>query len=111
MEAPFRSLEQNDMTAGLMREITPPTRQTPPLRLKPSLGRTVQVYGDPAKAFRMLERRCTDNSVKRDEVKQKFHIRKGQQRKNDKMRRWRVTFKEGFIAECDRIRRMKKQGW
>jgi len=83
------------------------------LRLKPTLGRSIEIggLGDLTRAFRMLERKCMDNNVKRDEISQRTHVRRGQRRKNDRMRRWRMLFREGFIAECDRIRRMRKQGW
>lgn len=82
------------------------------LRLKPSLGRTVKVVsGDPSRAFRALERKCADNRIRLDEIAQRFHVRRGQRKKLLRMKRWRALFREGFIAECDKIRRMKKQGW
>ncbi|KIW19835.1 hypothetical protein PV08_00410 [Exophiala spinifera] len=82
------------------------------LRLKPSLGRTVDgVYGEPARAFRALERKCTENKVKSDSLAQKRHVRRGQRKKDMRMLRWRRLFREGFIAECGKIRRMRKQGW
>jgi hypothetical protein len=82
------------------------------LRLKPSLGRTVRVVsGDPSRAFRMLERRCQENKIKHDEIEQRFHVRRGQRKKLLRMKRWRALFREGFIAECDKVRRMRKQGW
>ncbi|KEF59814.1 uncharacterized protein A1O9_04662 [Exophiala aquamarina CBS 119918] len=82
------------------------------LRLKPSLGRTVKVVsGDPSRAFRVLESKCAANKVRLDEVAQRFHVRRGQRKKLLRMKRWRALFREGFIAECDKIRRMRKQGW
>lgn len=82
------------------------------LRLKPSLGRTVRVVsGDPSRAFRMLERRCQENKIRMDEIEQRFHVRRGQRKKLLRMKRWRALFREGFIAECDKVRRMRKQGW
>jgi len=82
------------------------------LRLKPTLGRTVDnVFGEPARSFRMLERKCSENRVKGDQRNQEKHVRKGQRRKDIRALRWRRLFKEGFIAECDRVRRMRKQGW
>lgn len=82
------------------------------LRLKPSLGRTVDgVYGEPARAFRTLERKCSENKVKSDSMAQKRHVRRGQRRKDMRMLRWRKLFREGFMAECGKIRRMRKQGW
>lgn len=85
----------------------------PALRLKPTLGRTVDVSGgfDVTRAFRTLEALCARNKVKYDLNKQRFHVRRGQMRKNLKMQRWRKLFKQGFLAECERVRRMRKQGW
>lgn len=85
------------------------------LRLKPTLGRTVPVNlnrnVDLTRAFRILEFRNTANKVKADEREQRFHVRKGQMRKIMRRRRWRVTFLAGFLEECKRVRRMRKQGW
>lgn len=82
------------------------------LRLKPSLGRTVKVMsGDPGRAFQTLERKCKDNGIKTDLMRQRFHVRQGQRKKILRRLRWRAVFREGFIAECDKIRRMRKQGW
>jgi hypothetical protein len=82
------------------------------LRLKPTLGRTVDnVYGEPARSFRLLERKCNENRVRNDQRSQEKHVRKGQRRKDIRALRWRRLFKEGFIAECERVRRMRKQGW
>ncbi len=82
------------------------------LRLKPTLGRTVDnVFGEPARGFRTLERKCAENRVRADARTQEKHVRKGQRRKDIRALRWRKLFKEGFIAECDRVRRMRKQGW
>jgi hypothetical protein len=85
------------------------------LRLKPALGRTVPLdltrNIDLTSAFRRVERKCTQNNVKVDARNQKFHVRRGQRRKDDRRRRWRALFKEGFLHECARIRRMKAQGW
>ena len=85
------------------------------LRLKPTLGRTQQLdltrNIDLTAAFRKVERKCADNNVKTDARTQKIYVRRGQRRKDDRRRRWRVLFKEGFLHECARIRRMKAQGW
>jgi hypothetical protein len=85
------------------------------LRLKPSLGRTQELdltrNIDLTAAFRRVERRCTDNSVKVDARNQRIYVRRGQRRKDERRRRWRVLFKGGFLHACARIRRMKKQGW
>lgn len=82
------------------------------LRLRPSLGRTIRVMGnDLGSALTRLERRCGENQVRTESFRQMFHVRKGQERKLLKVKRRRALFKEGFIAECARIRRMRKQGW
>jgi hypothetical protein len=85
------------------------------LRLKPTLGRTVPVNlnrnVDLTRAFRLLEFKNQQNKVKQDEREQKFHVRKGQLKKIMRRRRWRVTFLAGFLKECDRVRRMRRQGW
>ena len=85
------------------------------LRLKPSLGRTQPLdltrNIDLTAAFRKVERKCADNNVKGDARNQRFYVRRGQRRKDDRRRRWRALFKEGFLHECARIRKMKAQGW
>lgn len=82
------------------------------LRLRPTLGRTVEgLAGEPMRGFRILERKCSENNVKRDFNSQLFHVRRGQRRKNLKSERWRRLFKQGFAAELNRVRRMRKQGW
>ena len=85
----------------------------PLLRLKPTLGRTIECGSgfDVTRAFRMMESLCSRNNVKRDMQSQRFHVRRGQLKKNMKMIRWRKLFKEGFLDECERIRRMRRQGW
>ena len=87
--------------------------ERPSLRLKASLGRTVDVTGnfDVNRAFRSLEAACNRNKIKQDMNKQKFHVRRGMLKKQLKMSRWRTLFKEGFLNECDKVRRMRRQGW
>lgn len=87
------------------------------LRLKPTLGRTVDVDDgrgmDLTRAFVNLEAKINGrgNSVRKDERNQKYHVRRGQARKIKKRERWRVLFKEGFLGECERVRKMIRQGW
>ncbi|KAK5957054.1 hypothetical protein OHC33_001423 [Knufia fluminis] len=87
------------------------------LRLKPTLGRTVEVNDersfDLTRAFVSLEAKINGrgNSVRKDERNQKYHVRRGQARKIKKRERWRVLFKEGFLGECERVRKMIRQGW
>ncbi|RMZ81828.1 hypothetical protein DV738_g2111, partial [Chaetothyriales sp. CBS 135597] len=85
------------------------------LRLKPSLGRTVEASvgqgGDLTRIFRSLEALCKRNNVSYDFNKQRFHVRRGQRRKDVRSQRWRKQFSAGFLEECRRIRRMRAQGW
>ena len=85
------------------------------LRLTPMLGRTLAIgeagISDLQSAFRVLEVRCQLNRVKSDSIEQRTHIRRGQKRKQLNSKRWRTLFKEGFMREVARVRRMKKQGW
>ena len=86
------------------------------LRLKPALGRSVNLLNlsggkDLTRAFRQLEMKCAANSVRADEREQRTHIRRGMRKKLERRKRWRILFKEGFLAECARVRRMRKQGW
>lgn len=86
-----------------------------PLRLRPTLGRTQAVRPeaglDLTRAFRSLEMKCNANNVKRDEIDQRFHVRRGQKKKLDRSKRWRILFRQGFLEECGRVRRMMRQGW
>ena len=87
------------------------------LRLKPTLGRSVNVdldrNMDLTRAFVSLEQRINGrgNSVRRDERAQRFHVRRGQLKKIKRRLNWGRLFKAGFIAECARVRKMVKQGW
>ena len=85
------------------------------LRLGPMLGRTVSV--EPAAgldlnaAFKVLESRCVLNRVRADSKRQLFHVRRGQQKKEMMITRWRALFKAGFMNEVGRVMKMKRQGW
>lgn len=82
------------------------------LRLRPTLGRTVDgLFGDPTRGFRTLDRKCAENRVKADARAQQTHVRRGQRRKLLRSERWRKLFKEGFKAELNTLKRMRKQGW
>ncbi|ETN47194.1 uncharacterized protein HMPREF1541_01385 [Cyphellophora europaea CBS 101466] len=85
----------------------------PVLRLSPSIGKTEVVGGsvDVTRAFQRMESNVRQNRVKIDTQRQRFHVRRGQLKKNLRIERWRKLFKEGFIAECARVRKMRKQGW
>ena len=85
------------------------------LRLKPTLGRTQSLdltrNVDLTRAFRLLEGKCSGNNVKGDDRTQRVYVRRGQRKKDLRSKRWRALFKEGFLQECGRIRRMRAQGW
>lgn len=87
------------------------------LRLHPSLGKSVDVNDSAGftvtRAFITLEARINGrgNAVRKEEREQKFHVRRGQKRKLKARERWRVVFREGFLGECARVRKMIRQGW
>ncbi|KAK5167163.1 uncharacterized protein LTR77_007893 [Saxophila tyrrhenica] len=93
----------------------PPEPQAAPMKLDSTVGRTIFVNNergiDVGRAFRMLDQRCAQNSVKRDFMKQRFHERPGLKRKRLKQERWRRRFKETFRETVGMVQRMKKQGW
>jgi hypothetical protein len=104
------AVDQNRMLEELSQELHDGPSVS--LRLRPTLGRTVEgLYGDPGRGFRIMERKCRDNGVRSDSISQQRHVRRGQRRKDLRRSRWRKLFRVGFVAECDRIRRMRKQGW
>ena len=85
------------------------------MKLGPSLGRQVDV--DPARnvdlssALRNLGIKCAQNNVRGQSNNQRFHVRKGQVRKNLRMIRWRRLFKFSFRHTVSKIQRMRNQGW
>lgn len=85
------------------------------LKLGPSLGRQVHVEPekgiDLASALRSLGSACSQNRIPQEQRKQKFHVRRGQMRKNLRMERWRKLFKFSFVGTVSKIRRMRAQGW
>jgi hypothetical protein len=83
------------------------------VRLTSSIGKTIEITGstDLTRAFQRMEMVCSRNGVRRDFQSQRFHVRRGLLKKQMRMIRWRNLFKEGFIAECGRVRRMRRQGW
>ncbi|KAK4628808.1 hypothetical protein CLAFUW4_07968 [Fulvia fulva] len=93
----------------------PEIDEGPPLKLGPTLGRTVEVNAargmDVGKAFRSLETLCGRNSVKRDFQMQRFHERPGMKRKRLKSVRWRRHFKKNFKATVVLVQKMTRQGW
>ena len=93
----------------------PPVPQPAPMKLGPTLGRTVHVDNqrgiDVARAFRSMEIQVARNSVRKEFARQKFHERPGKKRKRLHSERWRKRFKLGFKATVKRVLKMKKQGW
>jgi small subunit ribosomal protein MRP21 len=93
----------------------PPVAQPAPMKLGPTLGRTVYVDTtrgiDVARAFRSMEIQVGRNQVRRDFNRQRFHERGGTKRKRLHSERWRRRFKQGFQAAVKRVLKMRKQGW
>lgn len=85
------------------------------LKLGPSLGR--QVHVEPEKgydleaAMRTLNAACMQNKILQTQRRQKFHVRRGQMRKNLRMERWRKLFKFSFTHTVTKIQKMRAQGW
>ncbi|KAM0697901.1 hypothetical protein Q7P36_002755 [Cladosporium allicinum] len=97
------------------RSAPPPVPQPAPMKLGPTLGRTVHVDNqrgiDVARAFRSMEIQVARNSVRKEFARQKFHERPGKKRKRLHSERWRKRFKIGFKATVKRVLKMRKQGW
>jgi small subunit ribosomal protein MRP21 len=93
----------------------PPVAQPAPMKLGPTLGRTVYVDNqrgfDVARAFRSMDIQITKNQVRKEFARQKFHERPGKKRKRLHSERWRKRFKIGFKATVKRVLKMRKQGW
>lgn len=111
--SPLKSMANNNPTMT-----TPKTRsmiKTVPMKLGPKLGRQIMVQNDRgmdcASAIRSLEVSCRSNDLRRQEANQRFHVRRGQARKNLRIRRWRKLFKFSFLETVKRIDRMRDQGW
>lgn len=85
------------------------------LRLGPSLGRTVAVDNgrgfDATRAIRTMEGMCARNNVRHQEREQRFHLRRGQKRKDLRSKRWRKLFNVSFQKTLQRCQRMRQQGW
>ncbi|KAF5858225.1 hypothetical protein ETB97_004679 [Aspergillus alliaceus] len=85
------------------------------LKLGPTLGRQVHVEPekgtDLASALRILHFSCNANKVRNQALGQKFHIRRGQVRKNLRIHRWRKLFNFSFNKTVSRIEKMRAQGW
>lgn len=86
-----------------------------PIKLTPSVGRTVYVNNDRGmdvgRAFRSLEIACARNNVRKDLMRQRFHERPGLKRKRLRSERWRRRFKENFKGIVGMVQKMRAQGW
>ncbi|KAI9865128.1 MAG: hypothetical protein M1813_002448 [Trichoglossum hirsutum] len=87
----------------------------PTIRLNASTGRTVPVESrrgmDLARAFRILDIMCRQNSIKQDFMRQRFHERPGLKRKRLKSQRWRKRFMVGFKGMVGKVDEMRRKGW
>ncbi|OKL61946.1 hypothetical protein UA08_02584 [Talaromyces atroroseus] len=97
-------------------EISPPPRLKPiAMKLGTKLGRQVLVQNekgvDCASALRTLQLSCNSNGIRRQANLQKFHVRRGQRRKDLRSQRWRKLFKFSFEETVKKIQRMRDQGW
>ncbi|OJD09695.1 hypothetical protein ACJ73_10141 [Blastomyces percursus] len=85
------------------------------MRLGPELGRTVAVDPkagvDVATAFQMMETRVRRNKVKTMMMKQRFHVRRGQLKKQLRRERWQKLFKMSFQYTVARCEKLRKLGW
>lgn len=55
--------------------------------------------------------RLSQNSVRKDAQRQRFHERPGLRRKRLKSERWRKRFKEAFKGTVAKVVALKRQGW
>lgn len=96
-----------------MKKHYPTGQQEPPLRTRPSTGRTIHLGGnlDLPRALKNLDYQCRKNKLKRQWHSQRFHERPGKKRKRLVSERWRARFKEGFQATVQRVQELKNQGW
>ncbi|KAL5003299.1 hypothetical protein BDV10DRAFT_154640 [Aspergillus recurvatus] len=85
------------------------------LKLNPSLGRDVAVVPERGQDLEVALRRLSgvlkENNVKYQYLDQKYHVRRGQMRKNLRIRRWRKLFAYSFAHTVGKIQRMRAQGW
>lgn len=92
-----------------------PRFRTTPMKLGTKLGRQVLVSADRgtdvAAAIRLVQINCAVNGIRRQAALQKFHVRRGQRRKDLKSQRWRKLFKFSFDETVKKIQRMRDQGW
>lgn len=89
--------------------------ELPPLRLGPSLGRSVTIERaggmDLARGLNLLKAKINQNQIKSDHIRQRFHERPGLKRKRLRSQRWRKKFMMGFRAMVRQVQHMRRQGW
>jgi len=102
-----------DMTTAFSSLEFSPKLLRVPVRSAPSTGRTVHVSGpvNAARAFAMVNQRCTQNRIAAIANQQRFYERPGLKRKRLKSSRWRARFKKGFHATVVRVQELVRQGW
>jgi small subunit ribosomal protein MRP21 len=111
-----RKVSPSSMVRNNVDGISPPPRLKPiAMKLGTKLGRQILVQNekgiDCAGAIRSLQIQCNVNGVRRQANLQKFHVRRGQMRKDLKSQRWRRLFKFSFEETVKKIQRMRDQGW
>ena len=107
-----RSLSRQNTTQSMTR-IKP--RATRTIESRPSVGRTIQL--DPQRginlerALRLLNQECNRNSIRKDQIRQRYHERPGSKRKRLKCEWWRARFNQGFRVMVLKVKAMRRKGW
>ncbi|KAL4943205.1 hypothetical protein BDV06DRAFT_190494 [Aspergillus oleicola] len=111
--ASFPPLEENS-TSQQQKDLRQ-TRRALPGKLNPALGRRIAVAPERGEdletGMKRLNRLLTENNVKFQQLQQKFHVRRGQMKKNLRIKRWRKLFQYSMQHTVSKIERMRKQGW
>ncbi|KAI5777782.1 hypothetical protein EDC01DRAFT_676985 [Geopyxis carbonaria] len=103
-DAPEYSLDYNDNTPpSALAEARLP-------KMGPTAGRSVPVTVDLRQAFMRLRSVISQNRVRQDFQKQRFHETAGNKRKRLRSERHRRRFKEGFKRMVNVAMQMKKMG-
>ncbi|KAI9795048.1 MAG: hypothetical protein M1816_000070 [Peltula sp. TS41687] len=89
--------------------------ELPPLRLGPSLGRSVSIEHtggmELTRGLNLLKAKISQNQIKNDQMRQRFYERPGLKRKRLRSQRWRRKFMVGFRAMVGQVQHMRRQGW
>lgn len=91
----------------------PKQRQPARMKLGASAGRKTYLTQatDIAGAIRAVNILCTTNDVRRDANRQRFHERRGLERKRLKSERWRRGFAAAFRAVVVKVKKLRAKGW